>query len=140
MYYLNKIPSTDTFKFLLPVFIFINFTLYYFSYEGAFFIEGADASQYYKPALSLIEGNGKFLIGESQPLTFGPPLYSIFLAISIGVFGFDNSVEIIIILQLLILFFTGYIFNIIFLNLMILLMKNTLKFVHLTKFQLKNSL
>jgi 4-amino-4-deoxy-L-arabinose transferase-like glycosyltransferase len=93
-------------KFLLPVFIVVNFIFYYFSYDGATFIEGADASQYYLPALSLLE-SGEFRFGE-ETLTFGPPLYSIFLAIPIGVFGLEGSSMAIVALQSLLLFFTGY--------------------------------
>ena len=102
-------------KSLLFVFIFVNFALYYFSYNGATFIEGADASQYYVPVVSFLE-NWQFIRGDA-PLTFGPPLYSIFLAIPIGIFGLEYSDSAIVILQVLLLFLTGYVFKLIFLSL-----------------------
>ena len=102
-------------KFLLPVFIVVNFIFYYFSYDGATFIEGADASQYYLPAVSFLE-NGRFMRGDTL-LTFGPPLYSVFLSIPIGIFGLENSDVAIVILQVSLLFLTGYVFKLIFLSL-----------------------
>ena len=103
-------------KFLLPIFMLINFIIYYFSYDGAIFIEGADATQYYKPALSFIDSR-EFMTGPFAPLTFGPPLYSIFLALPISIFGLEGSSEAIIILQATILFLTGYVFKLILLSL-----------------------
>ena len=103
-------------RLLLPIFIVVNLVLYYFSYDGATFIEGADASQYYIPAVSLLE-SGQFMLGDDLPLTFGPPFYSIFLAIPIGIFGLEGSDTAIVILQVLMLFVTGNIFKLIFLSL-----------------------
>jgi 4-amino-4-deoxy-L-arabinose transferase-like glycosyltransferase len=101
-------------RILLSVFIFVNIALYFYSYDGATFIEGADSSQYYLPALSFLE-SGKFIRGGDY-LTFGPPLYSIFLAVPIGMFGVEGSSLAIIILQAVLLFLTGYIFKLIFLS------------------------
>ena len=92
-------------RILLIVFIIVNIALYSFSYDGATFVEGADSSQYYLPALSFLE-NGKFVQGDVS-LTFGPPLYSIFLAIPIYVFGFDESDAAIVFIQCTLLYLTG---------------------------------
>jgi 4-amino-4-deoxy-L-arabinose transferase-like glycosyltransferase len=109
---------------LLPtVFIIVNLILYYFSYNGAVFIEAADATQYYLPAVSFLE-SGQFMRGDS-PLTFGPPLYSIFLALPIGLFGLENSSAAIVLLQTILLFVTGYIWRLIFLSLYSGYLKNT---------------
>jgi len=100
-------------RLLLLLFIVVNVALYALSYEGTTFIEGADATQYYIPALSFLE-NGQFMLGHA-PLTFGPPLYSIFLALPIGLFGLDASTVPIIFLQAVLLYVTGYLFRLIFL-------------------------
>jgi len=100
-------------KLLFFIFTVVNLIVYYFSYDGATFIEGADASQYYLPALSFIE-NGQFMLGN-ELLTFGPPFYSIFLAIPISIFGLEGSDIAIVTLQSTLLFATGYIFRLIFL-------------------------
>ncbi len=92
-------------KNILLVFIVINAILYYFSYSGATFIEGADASQYYYPAISLLE-KGQFLQG-SDPLTFGPPLYSMLLAIPIFFIGVESSAGVIVFMQCILLYLTG---------------------------------
>ncbi|MBT5399165.1 hypothetical protein HOL24_01335 [bacterium] len=99
---------------LVLLFIGINIALLFFSYEGATFIEGADASQYYLPALSFLENEG-FRRGDTL-LTFGPPLYSIFLALPIGLFGLENSATAIVIFQCILLFATGYLFRLILLS------------------------
>jgi hypothetical protein len=94
-------------KILLAIFTIINISLYLYSYDGATFMEGADASQYFNPALSFVE-RGEFLSGTGKPLTFGPPLYSIFLAVPIYVFGFDESAAAIVFLQCALLYLTGF--------------------------------
>ncbi|MBT7308891.1 MAG: hypothetical protein HN842_11795, partial [Gammaproteobacteria bacterium] len=94
-------------RILFLAFIAVNFLLYLFAYPGATFIEGADATQYYIPALSFID-SGQFLREGGVPLTFGPPLYSIFLAIPIWLFGLDNSTGAIVATQCGMLYFTGY--------------------------------
>ncbi len=93
-------------KILLIVFIMLNITLYYFSYSGATFLEGADSSQYYGPALSFLE-SGEF-IRNGELLTFGTPLYSIFLAIPIFFFGISDSAVAIVIMQCILLYLTGF--------------------------------
>ncbi len=93
-------------KVLLVIFIIVNLALYLASYDGATFIEGADAGQYFEPALSFIE-QGRFLSSSDKPLTFGPPLYSAFIAIPIFFFGFDGSDFAIVIMQCTMLYFTG---------------------------------
>jgi hypothetical protein len=102
--------SNKSEKVLLAIFIIVNISLYFFSYDGATFLEGADASQYLYPAQSIIE-HGKFLSGPNDPLTFGPPLYSIFLSIPIYIFGFDESAVVIVFIQCLLLYSTGYLFK-----------------------------
>jgi hypothetical protein len=92
-------------KNILLAFIVINVILYYFSYSGATFIEGADASQYYFPAISLLE-KGQFLQGV-DPLTFGPPLYSIFLTIPISFIGVESATGAIVFMQCTLLYLTG---------------------------------
>ena len=94
-------------KILLAVFVIINSILYFLSYDGSTFIEAADASQYYAPALSFIE-NGEFLSFDGKPLTFGPPLYSIFIAIPIFTFGIDESAAAIVFMQCTLLYLTGF--------------------------------
>ena len=64
------------------IFVSVNIALFLFSYNNATFIEGADATQYLDPALSFLE-YGKFLSNDGSLFTFGTPLYSILLAISI---------------------------------------------------------
>jgi hypothetical protein len=110
-------------KILLPVFIVVNLALYLFSYNGAVFIEAADATQYYLPAISFLE-SGQFM-RDGMPLTFGPPLYSVFLALPIGLFGLENSPAVIVLMQATLLFITGYIWKIIFLTLYSKPSKNT---------------
>ncbi len=90
---------------LLSVFIVLNVMLYFFSVKNASFIEGADVGQYLSPAISLVE-SGEFRIGH-QLFSMGTPLYSIMLAIPIGVLGLENSTGVIIIAQCSMLFLTG---------------------------------
>jgi hypothetical protein len=92
-------------KILLAVFVIINSILYFFSYDGSTFIEGADASQYYVLALSFLD-SGQFKMGDT-PLTFGAPLYSIFLALPIYIFGLDESAAAIVFVQCALLYLTG---------------------------------
>jgi hypothetical protein len=80
--------------------------LYLFSYSGATFIEGADASQYYLPALSFLE-DGRFM-QDNHPLTFGPPLYSIFLSVPIFLFDIEGASSSIVIIQCILLYLTGF--------------------------------
>jgi hypothetical protein len=94
-------------KVLLPAFILVNIILYYFSKDNASFVEGADASQYIYPALSFIK-SGNFLSSSGDLLTFGPPLYSMFLAIPISIFGLNESTIIIVIMQCTLLYLTGF--------------------------------
>ena len=94
-------------KILILVFIVVNITLYYFSYDGATLNEGADFFQYYSPALSFVE-NGTFIIND-EPFVFGTPLYSIFLAIPIFFLGIDNSSVAIVAMQCTLLYFTGFV-------------------------------
>ena len=94
-------------RVLLAVFFIVNTILYFFSYDNATFLEGADAAQYYAPALSFIE-NGEFLSFDGKPLTFGPPLYSIFIAIPIFTFGIDESAAAIVFMQCTLLYLTGF--------------------------------
>ena len=104
-------------KELLLIFLFflINLALYIFSVEGATFTEGADATQYYNPAISLIQ-SGSFN-SNSEAFTFGTPLYSILLAIPISIFGIDQASLMIVVIQCFLLYATGIIarkFSIIF--------------------------
>ena len=63
------------------IFLTINVVFYIFSADNATFIEGADASQYYGPAISLLQDGG-FRAGPGVEFsTMGTPLYSILLAI-----------------------------------------------------------
>jgi len=94
-------------RVVLIAFIIINFGLYFFSYNGATFIEGADAAQYYIPALSFIE-HGEFLSSKGEPFTYGTPLYSIFLAIPISIFGIDGASAAIVFMQSIMLYLTGF--------------------------------
>ena len=101
---------------LLTVFSAVNIALYVFSYDGATFKEGADASQYYIPALSLIE-YGEFLKHDSnEPFTVGTPLYSILLAMPIYIFGIDESAAAIILIQSTLLYITGFLSRLILLQ------------------------
>ena len=95
-------------KLLLSIFLIVNIVLYFFSYDGATFREGADASQYYVPALSLIEHGGFLQYGSTEPFTSGTPLYSILLAIPIFIFGIDESALAIISIQSTLLYLTGF--------------------------------
>jgi len=106
-------------KELLIIFLFtlVNLALYIFSVEGATFTEGADASQYYNPAISLIESRS--FNGNSEAFTFGTPLYSILLAIPISIFGIDQASLMIVVIQCFMLYITGIIarkFSVIFLK------------------------
>jgi len=94
-------------KIILMIFIAINFTLYFFSYDGATFKEGADAAQYYVPALSFIE-HGEFTGSKGEPFTSGTPLYSMFLAIPISIFGIDSASSVIVFMQSIMLYLTGF--------------------------------
>jgi len=95
-------------KLLLATFLIINVALYFFSYNGATFKEGADASQYYIPALSFIE-YGEFLTNDGSTIfTRGTPLYSILLAIPISIFGIDESTIAIVCIQSILLYSTGF--------------------------------
>jgi 4-amino-4-deoxy-L-arabinose transferase-like glycosyltransferase len=103
--------------FIIFLFSLINLILYIFSVDGATFTEGADATQYYNPAISLIE-SGSFN-SNSEPFTFGTPLYSILLAIPIGIFGVDQASLMIVLIQCFMLYITGIIarkFSLIFLK------------------------
>ena len=92
---------------LLVLFTLVNIALYILSYEGASFLEGADASQYFYPALSFVE-QGQFISGDGTPLTFGPPLYSILLAVPIYFFGLEDSAAFIVLIQCIMLYLTGF--------------------------------
>ena len=95
-------------KLLLATFLIVNVALYFFSYDGATFKEGADASQYYVPALSFLE-YGEFLTQDGSVLfTKGTPLYSILLAIPISIFGIDESTIAIVCIQSILLYLTGF--------------------------------
>jgi len=98
----NKLEKT-----ILLIFIAVNIALYLFSYDGATFLEGADASQYLYPAYSIIEYGG-LLSSSGDLLTFGPPLYSFFLSVPIYIFGFEESSGVIVFVQCLLLYLTGY--------------------------------
>ena len=103
--------------FIIFLFSLINIVLYIFSVEGATFAEGADATQYYNPAISLIE-SGSFN-SITEPFTFGTPLYSILLVFPISIFGIDQASLMIVIIQCFMLYLTGIIarkFSIIFLK------------------------
>ena len=94
---------------LITLFLVVNVFLYIFSVENATFVEGADASQYYGPAVSLLQ-HGEFRAGvDGDFLTFGTPLYSILLAIPIAIFGIDQSSFSIVFIQCLFLYTTGII-------------------------------
>jgi 4-amino-4-deoxy-L-arabinose transferase-like glycosyltransferase len=105
-------------KLILVIFFAIaNIIFYFFSKEGATFTEAADADQYYQPAISLLQ-SGSFN-SDSKPFTFGTPLYSILLAIPIGIFGFNGASLAVVTIQSLLLYFTGFIvrkFSAIFFN------------------------
>ena len=94
-------------RILLIIFIIVNIVLYVFSYNNATFIEAADASQYYGPALSFVE-HGRFSSSDGVPATFGTPLYSIFLAIPISIFGLEESSLAVVFLQSMLLYLTGF--------------------------------
>mgnify|MGYP006413270481 CR=1 len=104
---------------LITLFLVVNVFLYIFSVENATFVEGADASQYYGPAVSLLQ-HGEFRAGvDGDFLTFGTPLYSILLAIPIAIFGIDQSSFSIVFIQCLFLYTTGIItrkFSVVFLK------------------------
>jgi 4-amino-4-deoxy-L-arabinose transferase-like glycosyltransferase len=102
---------------LILLFFLVNLALYIFSVEGATFTEGADATQYYNPAISLIQ-NGSFN-SNSEAFTFGTPLYSILLAIPISIFGIDQASLMIVVIQCFLLYATGIVarkFSVIFLK------------------------
>ena len=105
----TKLSKIIAKRMMLIVFIIINIFLFSFSYDGATFKEGADASQYYIPALSLIEYGGFFTQDGSVIFTKGTPLYSIFLAAPLHVFGFDNAAIYIVFVQSMLLYSTGLI-------------------------------
>jgi hypothetical protein len=99
---------------LLTIFVVVNSIFFLLSYEGSSFIEGADASQYYEPAISFIN-TGQFILA-GEPLTFGTPLYSIFLAFPIYIFGIEGSEAAIVFFQCVFLYITGFIAKKILLN------------------------
>ncbi len=105
---MNQVFNNKKLELLLfGLFALINISLYLFSVDGATFLEGADASQYYKPAIGLVN-YGELRIGNEEIyLTYGTPLYSFFLAVPIGLFGFDSSLPVIVTLQCLMLYITG---------------------------------
>lgn len=86
---------------LLFAYIAVNLTMHFFSIENASYIHGADAARYLQPALSLASGNGIIDISSTGPL------YPIYLAIHIFIFGEQNYVTALIFSQSLVLFLTG---------------------------------
>ena len=101
------------------IFLTINVIFYIFSADNATFIEGADAGQYYGPAISLFQDGGLRAGPGVEFSTLGTPLYSILLAIPIGIFGIDHSSLVIVFIQCFLLYLTGIItrkFSIVFLK------------------------
>jgi hypothetical protein len=75
---------------LLALFIVANIILRLYSIDGATFTEGADSSQYFKPAINLAT-HGEFSESGGSVFTKGTPLYSIFLSIPFKLQGFYES-------------------------------------------------
>ena len=101
---------------LLALFIVANIILRLYSIDGATFTEGADSSQYFKPAINLAT-HGEFSESGGSVFTKGTPLYSIFLSIPFKLQGFYESETTIIFFQSLMLFITGMVSKSIFLQL-----------------------
>ena len=91
------------YRVILFLYILINLVLHFFSLEGASYTHGADAGRYFIPALNLASGNGMGDISSTGPL------YPIYLAIHIYIFGEQNTLTAVVISQSVLLFLTGYI-------------------------------
>jgi hypothetical protein len=103
---------------LLLIFVVVNIVVYLFSIDAAPLVVGADAGQYLRPARSLVD-YGEFTMNppnwipgmvDSQPFTFGTPLYSILLSIPYYFFGQGEGFYVtVVIIQCSLLYLTGWI-------------------------------
>ncbi|MEW5767063.1 MAG: hypothetical protein AB1797_05465 [bacterium] len=92
----------------LAVFIILNAGLIIAAKPEATYREAADADQYIKPAIGLIQ-YGAIVDADTPdiPFTFKPPLYSIFLAIPLFLFPWKIALVAVVVIQLILLYATG---------------------------------
>lgn len=95
--------------YFAAAFIFINLLLLILAVPEATYLQGGDAALYMGPAKALIE-LGHFASSPetpSLPLSFSPPLYSLFLALPVWLLPWKSALVAIVILQAIMLWMTA---------------------------------
>ena len=89
--------------YFLIIYLVVNYILHIFSVTDAVYIHGADASRYFIPALSLVDGNG-----FGNLLSTGP-IYPLFVSVHYAILGFDYGNDALVVTQSGLLYLTGII-------------------------------